>query len=184
MLVVDRDERLTDHVSGSVNWSSASGSRSPSGPPRRPLQPAHRGPGGGPLSRGAGAVKQRFHLRELRSQFLVVDQSLVTGWNRASDSASSPMRRIAAEQHGCGRRTPVLNTLLWQLLHCFSSVGSGVLRRSRPFSSESGLFVHAPAGAPDPAFLGPPRDHLPVVRWGLLARRLVGAQGVQREPVG
>lgn len=26
-------------------------------------------------------------------------------------------------------------------------------RRSRPVSSESGLFVHAPAGAPDPAFL-------------------------------
>ena len=63
-------------------------------------------------------------------------------------------------------------------------MGNGLLRRSVPVSSESDLLVHAPAGGPDPALLRPTRDNFPEVGAGLLTRRLVGEQRVQRELAG
>ena len=58
------------------------------------------------------------------------------------------------------------------------------LRPFRPVSSESRLLVHAPAGAPSPALLRPPRHYLPQVGSRLLARRLVGEKGIQCELLG
>ena len=66
--------------------------------------------------------------------------------------------RVFQGNHG------ILNRQQHVVVECFRRT----LQAYRLISSESGLLVHAPAGAPDPAFLRPPRDHLPEVCPGLL----------------
>ena len=96
-------------MSGSENFSSTSGSRSPSEVPRRPCSRSIAAAAAARLPRTGGLPEQRFHLGEFRPELFVIDHRKPP--DRTSDNTSEPELRCPCWNRGKEDRNPVHDTL-------------------------------------------------------------------------